>query len=502
MPRPKPTGGVFAPPVKPVPFLPAVDLPVDPLTPFRALGDMSIETWLAEFARAHSPWSERTLEPLWRQARGATALICHLGRWESRLGANLPYVNNWLGLRFPDSPAFMSFASPETCLGELLRRWSDPTYKGGVYMPQTLSARDFYDRYSPPSENPTVKRLSSLLSDVNQWRSEDSPTDPWRPYPWPAMVELIVTKPYEGAGFDRVAFRGDRIEGKCDHITDGEGSIESYQAFFSTGGERAADALVDTVIGRDGRIGLLNDWRNPNRGGTRAGWANGGTDGLEGIGVPFYRRFPRINDVLVSTEHVTRSGVPLNDAQLSATIELSTAIMQNHVRVPADSFPLKDGLDREQYHAAFAIKACPDEPFLSTHRPVIIREAKKKLAAWQGHLPPPPPPPPEWVGPWGLPIEFFARQFGVMKIPDSTLAGRTAYPFDPKGSVSLAWLERVGREGILPEVEELVEFDSDLFPGKERWVSFVNGWRLICPIDNQRAGWRWLDELVKGSSHE
>ena len=50
-------------------------------------------------------------------------------------------------------------------------------------------------------------------------------------------------------------------------------------------GKRAGDALTDTVIGRDGRIGLLNDWRDPERGGRRAGWANGTATGTGGDGV-------------------------------------------------------------------------------------------------------------------------------------------------------------------------------------------------------------------------
>ena len=67
---------------------------------------------------------------------------------------------------------------------------------------------------------------------------EPTPLDPWRPYPYPKMVDLLVTKPYDGAGFDRVEYRRPLIRGFCTHITDGPQTqaIEFFQHFFSTGG--------------------------------------------------------------------------------------------------------------------------------------------------------------------------------------------------------------------------------------------------------------------------
>ena len=99
----------------------------------------------------------------------------------------------------------------------------------------------------------------------------------------PKHDRRIAPKPYDGAGFTRLDHNR-RMVGRCGHITDGEGSLDFYYGFFSTGGERALDALVDLVIAKNGDSLVLNDFT-----GTRMPWANGGSDGLEGDGDLFVR---------------------------------------------------------------------------------------------------------------------------------------------------------------------------------------------------------------------
>lgn len=360
------------------------------------------------------------------------------------------------------------------------------------------------DGHTPRQYLADLTRLVRIIDAAAGGTSTTAPPDPWRPYPYPTMVDLLVEKPYEGAGFDRVPFRRPNVRGFCTHITDGPTSqpIEFFQGFFGTGGARAYDALTDLVIGYDGRIGLLNDWRDPARGGTRAGWANGGVDGLEGDGVAFYRLFPAINEVLVSCEHTARTGDRWSDAMLAATIEVRTAIAQE-LKCPASSYPYHPGyggVSIEQQHRNFATKSCPAEPYISTHAPVVLGAVKRKLAAWQGDAgadgpPVTPPVTPEWVGPLGLPIRFFVNGFGTLRRYDEGGAEIGTYGFDPKGPISLAWLARGAAEKVWPKAEDWRTWDSTLAPGKEHWVGFANGWRLVLPIDNGRAGWRWLDRM-------
>jgi hypothetical protein len=394
----------------------------------------------------------------------------------------------------------MRFDSPLACVREAMQRWTDPAYKEGVYLPRELSIRDFYHRYSPPAENDTEALIRALLERLNAWRAEGGATRDaisWAPMPYPPLVELIVSKPYDGAGFYRVAPRRPRIVGSCNHITDGEGSIEWYARFFSTVGERARDALVDTVIGRDGRIGLLNDWRNPEKGGTRAGWANGTVDGLEGDGIAFYGAYPAINDVLVSKEHVARAGQRLTDVQMEASIALSAAVAHNS-GCRWDTYPrnpAKGNVVIEQQHRNFAPKSCPAEPFISTHFPVLVREVKAKLTQWQTGstnpgTPSPPPspspaPPPEPAYPFGFDREAIAFFFGTLTRYD----GKT-FGFDPTGPISLLWLARCRAEGTFPEAESW-----SLFGGRDV-VQWEGGWMAIREGGDAdpKAVWTWLDK--------
>jgi len=312
-----------------------------------------------------------------------------------------------------------------------------------------------------------------------------------QPVPFPPLVDLVVAKPTSGdAGFDRCEPRGPRIVGVCDHITAGEMSIEGYAAFFGIDGERGRDALVDTVIGRDGRIGLLNDWRDPKRGGTRAGWANGGSNGLEGPGVEFVARLgaTAINQRLVSKEHVARSGQRLTDAQIAASIALDTAVL-DAAGVRWHEYPRRNdlGIAVRYGHKHFATKGCPEDVFMGIV-PVLDREVLAILTRYQTGstnpdrpAPAPVPVPPKSPG-W--PERLFGALMRTM--PDGT---RRMYPYDPKGPISVAWLARCRKEGLWPTAGEWYTV------GTKHFISFSNGWVLYSPRIDDYVNWRWVDRV-------
>jgi hypothetical protein len=366
---------------------------VTPQSPFRELGNTDRQSFRAALARTVDPATTSPFTPAVADAiydvlapKGLTRLAAAMAWIERSNETNrddLQYYgrdlhNAWAvknsdgsWAKYPDYAAAAS-------------AWADRIL-GPVYADLTTVA-DFIGRYAPWSDgNNPINYGRKVAAQVNALPRQviitptphpdptptptpgPTPADPWRPYPFPPMERLICEKPYDGAGFDRVVPRGPRIVGSCNHITDGRGSIESYSAFFSTGGERATDALVDTVIGRDGRIGLLNDWRDNTSGGTRAGWANGTANDLEADGVAFYRRYPLINDVLVSKEHEGKAGEPLTKEQLTASIELSTAVAQS-VKCPWDTYPYHPGLggvNIELMHFWFARNRAPPSPSLA-----------------------------------------------------------------------------------------------------------------------------------------
>lgn len=481
---------------------------VTPQSPFRELGNTDRASFRAALSRTIDgtqpmlPAADAIYDAL--APHGLTRLGAAMA-WVERSNdtnpADLPYYgrshhNAWA---VKSAGKFVQYAN----YVEAARSWV-ARILGETYADVTTLAQ-FIGRYAPWSDgnNPAAygEKVARLVNDlpmkeetVTSTTTAPPPTlDPWRPYPYPPMVDLLVSKPYDGAGFDRVAPRRSKIRGFCTHITDGVGSIEGIAALFSTGGERATDALTDLTIGRDGRVGLLNDWRNPDRGGRRAGWANGGVDGLEGDGVAFYRAFPSINVALVSCEHIARAGEAWTESQIAASIEIRTAIAQE-LKCPWDAYPVHPewGVSIEQQHRNFATKSCPANPYISTYDARIKREVKAKLKAHQGGQPSPPPPEAPTFTPMGFDLGTISWFFGEMTRvnPDGSVE---QLPFNPTGPLSLVWLARCEKEGVYPEAESMQSWDSKAAPGREWFATWRNGWTAWLPIDNARAGWTWIE---------
>lgn len=470
---------------------------------WRSTGDTTEAVVRSEFARRASPLLPEAAA-IWRVMAGSGIgrLVLAILANEQQYGVDTSIIpaalRNPMSLKHADgSGRWAAFASYADGVRDGVRRLRDPE---GPYAATTTLA-ELAAVYAPASDGNDPAAVARFWERyIRRYRGmEEAGALDWTPVPYPPLVDLVVAKPYDGAGFDRVPFRGDRIIGVCDHITDGDGSLEFYAAFFATGGERATDALVDTVIGRDGRIGLLNDWRDPARGGTRAGWANGGSNGLEGRGVAFVQALgtAAINERLVSKEHVAREGQPITDAQLAASIALDVAILQER-RVPWHEYPFSaalGGLAVDYDHADFAAKRCPAEPWRSTVGPIKEREVRAGLARAQTGRADPDPPSSAGQqvdgsasGAPNLGDEALAALFGtlVRHLPDGATR---LYPFDPAGPISVAWLARCRRELLFPEA------DAWWTEGPAHFVRFTNGWLLHAPALNDRTGWRWIDQL-------
>ena len=498
-------------------------MPTNASSAFRLLGNAPFDAFRAAVSRTYngkgtSPLAaevDAVYEAL--SARGmvrlGAAMAWHERKndsWPRDYGLDSSFRNPWA--MKDGRGGWKRYASYAEAAADWTRRLLDPA---GPYA-DAATLRDFLMIYAPPSDGNNVdlyvatvaKEVDALEPLIVPTDPTPPPLDPWRPYPYPNMVDLIVAKPaHDQAGFDRLTYnRRPHIRGFCTHITDGPQSqtIEFFASFFGTGGARAWDALTDLVIGADGRIGLLNDWRFPDRGGTRAGWANGSTDGLEGDGIPFYRQFPLINVVLVSCEHATKAGQAWTDATIASSIEIRTAIAQE-LKCPAASYPYHPSYSNvrvEQEHRNFATKSGPAEPYIA--RPVrgIMNGVQRRLFASRGGAaeraaPPPPPPVVEEYGPLKFDRAMVNRLWGVLQRHNAN-GTIDALPFDPKGPLSLLWLDRCSREGRWPESEELWVSDSAVASGKEWYASWEGGWLAYLPLDNARAGWSWVDESAKG----
>lgn len=311
--------------------------------------------------------------------------------------------------------------------------------------------------------------------------------------PDPGIKQMICAKPYDGAGFTRVAPR--QPVGVCEHITAGRGSAQWYSDFFATGGERQYDALVDFVVDRTGTIGMLNDpW------GTRSPWANGRTDGLEGDGPAFLAKFGinGVNDRLISIEH---EGMPADvwpQAQWEASVKL-TAYLYDRMKVRWDSFPVHQdyGVVTHMLHSEFtgkggnALDECPGR-YLKGRITQFQSEVRNYMKSFQvgAEVPaePLPKPEPVTIYPAGMDLGIARTLFGKLR-KHQVGKPTTAHGFNPNGGVSLAWLERGANEGQFPQGGDWYTFEEE-----RELIVFTNGWVLWRP--SKRAGWRWVGDAA------
>ena len=341
------------------------------MTKWREIGNFTLDTWTQTLKAAGSPLFAASSDA-YEAAKPHTGLCLAMLRVESQFGlafnANRASNKNYLNLRPPAGGGYLAFPTAVDGIRAWRDRITSPTYKEGIYA-RTGTIEELIHVYAPSFDNNNeAEYVASIKRDLGRWGISltGEPIPEQGPVvfgnvPKPPIIELICSKPFEGAGFYRVSPR-DNV-GVCEHITDGRGSVEFYHQFFSTGGERAADALVDFVIGRDGRIAMLNDWR-----GTRAPWANGNKLGLEGDGPRFLQTFgvAGIDQRLVSIEHEGTAAEDWTPAMWSAAVALD-AWLFDQMGIRYDTYPIhqKYGVVTHMLHSEFtnkggnALDECP-----------------------------------------------------------------------------------------------------------------------------------------------
>lgn len=269
----------------------------------------------------------------------------------------------------------------------------------------------------------------------------------------------------------------------------------------------------------DGVIFMWNDPRGRGRsdapivGGrvspNRAGWANGGSDGLEGDGVAFVRKYgvAPINRNLVSIERSDGGNILQKPStkQLDAMIRLG-AYWFDYAKVPYTTFPLNPALDIVTwlFHYEFATKGCPHQAVIELVNVIQDRQrAILKAAQLQvdvdPEVPPVIPPKPNVDWPNGWTTEELDRRFGsVTRIwPDGTTREQG---FNERGSISNAWVQRAASEGITkskliprPSSWNVLDLDrrTDLTP---EIVVFdapgLKNWLLYRP--DESVSWKWV----------
>jgi hypothetical protein len=326
--------------------------------------------------------------------------------------------------------------------------------------------------------------------------------------PHPEYVDLIVNN----SSWNDLGPR--RALGVCQHSMVG-GLQGSYNYIKPGGGGRA---LWDYSVG--GATDGVNDgviWRHNDPRGRRSGWANGGSDGLEGDGPLFVRTLgiDAINRDLVSIERSDGGKYqtqPMSPKQFEAIAQL-TAFWFDQARVPWDRFPFNPnvGCVTHMIHKEFATKDCPFPPVyneitrLQDRVRAILKAAQTQVPPDQLPIELPVEQPIEQDHdryPNGWTAKALKDQWGVL--PRINPGGSTtnlhfAVTKNPIAAIANAWVHRGADDGITkisdlpkPQLWRVMQTDADT---KSDIITFEGGrdaWMLFRP--NIWVPWTWIDE--------
>ena len=479
------------------------------MSDWREIGDVPLSVYESEFRRLGSPMlpHAQAIHAAAKPHSGlALAMMFHEKKYDTWDDVIPQNYHNPLAVAKPGGGEGLGRWEKYDSYPQAVKDWRErvtsSAYKGGVYA-QTRTLAELVHVYAPSEDNNDEANYVAVLKErlaafgiPYDERPAPAGSIVFGRVPRPAVIEMIVEKPYDGAGFTRVTPR--QIVGACTHITDGDpiwgdgvGDLEWYHDFFATGGERQYDALTDYGISRNGTIAM---WNDPF--GTRMPWANGGSDGLEGDGAVFTRLLGvgAINGRLYSKENVGKSPAKLTDAQLEANAQLD-AWHFDQARVPWNEYPFNPhvGCVTDTEHWEFATKECPGPGVRSqtNARQNRTRAIMKQYQAG-GLLPEVPRPDPVDVDhdklPAGLDLDLVKKLFGTGKLhrPGKKVGG---FGFNLGRAWSEAWLERGTKEKQYPAAVSWYQFQDSPEVTRDI-ISFANGWVLARL--NARAGWQWL----------
>lgn len=293
-----------------------------------------------------------------------------------------------------------------------------------------------------------------------------------------------------------------RAVGVCQHSM--VGSLSGTDGWFRRGA--ASTGLTDYGIGgsTDGaNDGVIYKWNNPI--GRRAGWANGGSNGLEGDGPLFVRTLGvnAINRDLVSIERSDGGDTttPMSPKQFEAICAL-TAYWFDQAEVPYDLFPVHPKFDIVTHllHFEFATKTCPHHP-VTSRIDEIQNRIRAILKAGQSAGTEPTVPPVIPANPdhskWPYPLDQLKARFGSVPIRQLDGTMKLA-PFSEKGAISNAWVARAKKDGIKkvadipPPLQGFEAVDKD---GLQQTIITFDGrgkgvWVLFRPA--REVSFRWL----------
>lgn len=290
------------------------------------------------------------------------------------------------------------------------------------------------------------------------------------------------------------------------------GSLWGTDGWFRRGA--ASTGLTDYGIGgsTDGTQwdGVVLRWNDPlGRAATgispnRSGWANGGSDGLEGDGPLFVRTLgvSAINRDLVSIERSDggNTSTPVSAKQFESICALS-AYWFDQAHVPWDRFPLNPahGIVTHLLHFEFATKSCPHAPVINRIDEIQarIRQILKAGQTAQDDSTPCPQNIPisldHALWPAGYDLKTLKSRFGAL-IRHNETGSEERFLFDPAGVISNAWVARCASEGrIAKQLPRALHWWVLRADGDQAYdiVTFDGRWTLFRA--DRHIAWRWIE---------
>jgi hypothetical protein len=447
--------------------------------------------------------------------------------WKERLNAGSLGVTGW-GPDDAVSPTFTTGAhAAKAHVAHLLLYATGQIDRGGLRPaddPRFAAYREAYGSRAFPTLNDlsgryaadtgygaTIARRSQVV--YGDLPDQSAPTQETPPMaiefgnvPHPPFRDLIVNNRYWNDLGQR------RAIGVCQHSM--VGTLSGSYGYINGGG---GQALWDYSVG--GSTDGANDgviWRHNDPKGRRAGWANGGSDGLEGDGPLFVRTLgvDAINRDLVSIERSdggNYNSQPMSPKQFESMAQL-TAYWFDQARVPWDKYPLNPnvGCVTHMIHKEFATKDCPFPPVyneidrLQNRVRAILKSAQLQVDD-SPDIETPPPVPIEQDHeryPNGWKPADLKKQWGVL--PRTNPGGSVtrlhfAVTKNPIAAIANTWVQRGAADGItaiadLPKPQEwrVIQVDEDT---KSDLITFEGGadaWMLF--RSNINVPWTWIDE--------
>lgn len=315
--------------------LPAV---VDGSTPFRQTGTVTEELARRVLAKARSPLLDETTDIL-RAGAEMSALAFSQAAKESSYGLNGVGAarKNALGLMAADGKTLMAFNRWADGFFEWHRRMTDPAYKGGVYMPLSMTMRNYIAIYvggpgcaatgvcangeTQQSVDLYLKQTVARLNRLHGWADPDpvfgtgvsewgetllplpSPSKPadFNPFDKPPIYDLVRDAARFGLTTSQAqalrnnCFRG-RPQGiKAIFLHIQEGTTRGSLNWWATGPGVQASSSV--MAQKDGSLlRVITDDNAP--------WTNGDVSSPTSRGRALVARFPglNLNQVTVSVE--------------------------------------------------------------------------------------------------------------------------------------------------------------------------------------------------------